>query len=119
MKNEQLEADNAALSEENMILKEQIASLMAQNGVGACTMANSVGSIAERVKTRAKRRKLGRIATPPLAAYEAEVCHCKYKFPPMITSIPVDVKMEQVALTKGISNLLRSPFPGIRSQASG
>eukprot|EP00986_Skeletonema_menzelii_P017015 scaffold17022_cov171-Skeletonema_menzelii.AAC.2 len=76
MKNEQLEADNAALSEENRILKEQIASLMAQNGVGACTMANSVGSIAERVKTRAKRRKLGRIVTLPLAAYEAEVCHC-------------------------------------------
>ncbi|KAL7493683.1 hypothetical protein ACHAWT_010565 [Skeletonema menzelii] len=61
MKNEQLAADNAALSEENRILKEQIALLMAQNGMGACTMANSVGSIAERVKTRAKRRKLGRM----------------------------------------------------------
>eukprot|EP00984_Skeletonema_dohrnii_P019305 scaffold9197_cov77-Skeletonema_dohrnii-CCMP3373.AAC.1 len=64
MKNEQLEADNAALSEENRRLKEQIASLMAQNSTDSKTnyleAEQNVGSIAERVKTRAKRRKLGR-----------------------------------------------------------
>uniref|UniRef100_A0A7S2M1F5 Uncharacterized protein n=1 Tax=Skeletonema marinoi TaxID=267567 RepID=A0A7S2M1F5_9STRA len=64
MKNEQLEADNAALSEENRRLKEQIASLMAQNSTDSKTnyleAEQNVGSIAERVKTRAKRRKRGR-----------------------------------------------------------
>ena len=66
MKNEQLEADNAALLEENRKLKEQIALLMAQNGTATSSHANyyeaeqNVGSIAERVKMRAKRRKLGR-----------------------------------------------------------
>ena len=64
MKNEQLEADNAALSEENRRLKEQIASLMTQNSTDSNTKyieaEQNVGSIAERVKTRAKRRKRGR-----------------------------------------------------------
>eukprot|EP00985_Skeletonema_marinoi_P031895 scaffold37855_cov267-Skeletonema_marinoi.AAC.1 len=64
MKNEQLEADNAALSEENRRLKEQIASLMAQNSTDSkanyLEAEQNVGSIAERVKTRAKRRKRGR-----------------------------------------------------------
>eukprot|EP00984_Skeletonema_dohrnii_P019320 scaffold9199_cov178-Skeletonema_dohrnii-CCMP3373.AAC.6 len=64
MKNEQLEADNAALSEENRRLKEQMASLMAQNSTDSKTnyleAEQNVGSIAERVKTRAKRRKRGR-----------------------------------------------------------
>ncbi len=67
MKNEQLEADNAALLEENRRLKEQIALLMGQNGTGAGSQVNyseaeqNVGSIAERVKMRAKRRKLGKL----------------------------------------------------------
>ncbi len=64
VKNEQLESDNAALSEENRILKEQIALLMAQSSADLKTNHSedeqNVGSIAQRVKTRVKRRKLGR-----------------------------------------------------------
>jgi hypothetical protein len=66
IKNEQLEAANATLFEENKRLKEQIASLMAQNrtdsGTNYFEIEQIVGSvaersIAERVKMRAKRRK--------------------------------------------------------------
>jgi hypothetical protein len=47
-------------------LKEQIALMMRQNGTNTGSLANdtdvdqNVGSIAERVKMRAKRRKLGK-----------------------------------------------------------
>ena len=66
IRNEQLEAANATLLEENKRLKEQVASLMAQNrnnsGTNYFEVEQIVGSvaersIAERVKMRAKRRK--------------------------------------------------------------
>jgi Leucine-rich repeat (LRR) protein len=65
IKNEQLEAANATLLEENRRLKEQIASLMAQNRTDSGTnyfeieqiVGSAERSIAERVKMRAKRRK--------------------------------------------------------------